>query len=98
MVQKRKINTKKPVNRKSASALSGKSKMGDTSLDWISDTSESEMIVEEQAENKTIKTAKIHKKTNQTNIINFTQRGYYKAINSKENVDTHYLRIITFSF
>ncbi len=63
MVQKRKINTKKPVNRKSASALSGKSKMGDTSLDWISDTSESEMIVEEQAENKTIKTAKIHKKT-----------------------------------
>lgn len=63
MVQKRKINTKKPVNRKSVSALSGKSKMGDTSLDWITDTSESEAILQEQAENIPSKSAGDSKET-----------------------------------
>ena len=61
MVQKRKINKPTSVRRISTPVSSGKSKLGAISLDWITDTTEGETIVEEQAGNIPNKSAGVSK-------------------------------------
>ena len=63
MVQKRKINKSTSVRRKSTSASYGKSKLGETSLDWITDTTEGEAILQNQAENRQSESAGVSKET-----------------------------------
>ena len=63
MVQKRKINKPSSVRRKSTSASSGKSKLGETSLDWITDTTEGETLSLGLAENRQNESAGVSKET-----------------------------------
>ena len=51
MVQKKKPGKSTSTKRKSSTSSTSKRKLGDTSLDWITDTTESETIIPEQAEN-----------------------------------------------
>ena len=63
MVQKKKSSKSTSVKRKSTSASPRKRKLGDSSLDWITNTTEGETILPEQAENRQIKSDGVSKKT-----------------------------------
>ena len=63
MVQKKKISKSNSVRRKSTYPSSGKSKLGETSLDWITDTTEGETLSSGQAEDRQKESAGVSKET-----------------------------------
>jgi len=69
------------MKRKSSTPSTGKRKLGDTSLDWITDTTESEAIIPEQAENNHDKSTGI---SQEKKIGVFKQYSYEEAEKKKD--------------
>ena len=57
MEQKKKISKSTSVKKNTPSKTTGKRKLGEASLDWITDKTEDEEILSEQAENSNNKSA-----------------------------------------